>query len=244
MKNVPVKYVEMIHINSEQYTSGSRYDGVWTLSTPVLGTYEVIYQTIDSSKIPWITSSTNFISIQYGGNPSVSFALFPDPTYLPTYQYSTDIDDIANFLQSRLNSLLGMILGYGISVTITNDTDNHRLILVFSDNLTIQWDSSSCHTIFKQSGSPVGNTFYMDTSNIDVYPHLFVHIAENTGYIIDTEPDMESTLIFHTTDTAVLGQKVVFRERTETLTIKFYRASFPETVVPLTNQWDIVLAPV
>lgn len=233
----------MIHINSEQYTSGSRYDGVWTLSSSVRGTYEVIYQTIDSSKIPWISSDTNSLSFQFDENPSVAFSLFLDPADLPTYQYSTDLDSIATYIQNRFNTIF-VGLGYGISVTVTNDTDNHRLILIFTSDITIQWDTSSCHTIFKQSGNPFGDTFYMDTSNIDVYPHLFVHIAENIGSIIDTEPDMSSTLIFHTTDTGVLGQKVVFRDATDTLTIKFYRGSFPSTVVPLNNQWDIVLAPV
>lgn len=232
----------MIHISSEDFTSGTRSNGTWSLSRPIAGTYKVLYQSIEIADIPWITIETNSISIQYSASPSVVFYLFL-PIDLPTYQMSTNLANIATYIETRFNTIF-VGLGYGISVTVTTDADNDRFVLTFTSNITIQWDSSSCASIFKQSGNPHAMVHYMSYKNINVTPsHLYMKVDESVSTLCTSDSDIDATILFHLSDGSLPGQALTFRQATNTLNISFFRASYPEEATELDNKWELVLMP-
>lgn len=236
----------MIHINSEDYTAGTRYDGTWQLSRPIVGNYKVLYQTIELGDIPWISSATENIHFKLeGGFYNITFALFPGAD-LATYQFSDDLNAIATYIRNRVNSEFTAYSAPIQMTSITVDTANERFVLQFnSNNVHIVWTNSTCATIFEGSGeTAASSTQYMSTKNITLSCHLFMKIDESVGYVVSTGSDIDATLIFHTSDIALLGQTVSIRQSVSELNIQLYRASFPEHPVPITLPWELVLVPI
>lgn len=235
----------MIHIASEELTSGTIYNGVWTLSRKISGNYKVLYQQMDISDVPWISSNTQNIHFKLeGGFYHINFALFPGND-LATYSYSDDLNAIATYIRNRVNSEFTAYSAPIQMTSITVDAVNERFVLQFdSNNVHIMWNNSTSASIFKGSGeTAASSTQYMSTKNITLSCHLFMKIEESVSTVVTSNGDIDCSLIFHTYDTPLTSQAVNFRVPTSTLTISFYRASFPTDPVPITGDWELVLAP-
>lgn len=230
-----------IHIDSETYSSGTIYNGIWSFPSSISGSYEIIEQYIDANPIPWINSTNNHVYM-FKDTFVFSFQLFKDEDF-NTYRTNNNTTDIGNYILNRFNEI-GVDLGNLFSVTMNINYTTETYDFTFNEPVTLRYSYWNMSDIFNTGVEDVlGTEFSWSFKNIDLYPHLYLKISESTTSI--DEPDTQNAaIIFHTQGNPLIGMNVSFINLVNELNIAIYRRSMPDNPVEINNKWDLILRPV
>lgn len=238
-----------IHIDSEDYTTGSRYNGVWTFSRDLYGVYTVISQSFEVQDIPWVWEAVDQMRFTIEGVP-ISFALFVPADINVILAYTTKAE-VASYMQTRINYVAAnenpTAPEWSVTVTYNATTDNFQLTFICADtvDVAVDWEHSTCRGIF--GAQNVNATFgYIHTFTagfVRLDPkYVYLSIAEARSRFLTTQ-NFSPNLILSTYDTELTGQKVQFEASSVSLTMKTYLVNICYEPVPLTAGWELVLIP-
>jgi hypothetical protein len=232
-----------IHLFSNDYSSGSIYNGVWQVPTTLNKNYKVTYQYITVDSIPWIWNGIHQLVITAGSSTgTVSFDY-------STLAYETDTTIIANTLESNINTIVNAfpltdarncIVNYNAATL----TDNAFYELTFDDNVVLKFSStlSTSKYIFNIFTDQTISSINLYDTFIYTNPHfLDVYIDESSTQYI-TSRNTFPTLLWATNDVQFTGQEINFRGSTQSLTIKIYRQNIPISPVPIQGRWNLVFS--
>lgn len=244
-----------VHICSNDFDSGSIYDGEWELNESISGYFTLSYLNFNSISIPWMWDGFNGIRIRYA--PDIN-AIGGDVT--GTYEFSstlmdmTDKNDIVAQMVTELNADANIKLGtntYGNAFTSgVYDSVNDRFDFVVNgswDGIQILWshvDCTSRYVFNKTVDQPIllssiglSATYVGDTPKF-----LECMIEQSSSYYINSSSSFP-TLMITTDDIPYLDQQIDVPISTSTLNISFYRTNIPVSPVPLTGEWDMIFRP-
>lgn len=237
-----------VHIAAEDVDDGFSYNGTWNLNREISGIYKLDYLHFDISNIPWMWSTNRNLVIQYvkdeiDENNVLDFD-FDD------IGFSSDYTAIAASLENDIQQGLNGMTETPPTVSVTY-ADNQFEITTSNDGSTIifQWESplSNCKYIFDKENTEnealsYPNSVFLPTRHVTLNPiFLYLTIMESSSKYI-TSSESKPTLIITTQDTAYLNQEIDFPNSVSALNLIFHRVSDPIHPVPVTADWDIVLA--
>jgi len=244
-----------VHICSNDFDTGSIYDGEWQLNQRISGYYTLSYLNFASIYIPWMWDGFNGIRIRYVPD---SEAIGGDVT--GTYEFSstlmnmTDKDDIAAQIMTELNADANVKLGtntYGNAFTAASyDSVEDRFSFTVNpswDGVQIFWahvDCTSRYVFNKTVDQPILlSSIGLSATYISIFPKfLECMIEQSSSYYINSSTSFP-TLLITTNDIPYLDQQIDIPAATNTLNISFYRTNIPVAPVPLTGEWDMIFRP-
>lgn len=238
-----------IHIGSENVESGTRYNGVWSLSSPIKGTYKVVGQSVRDQTIPWSTLQNRNLNFDHTVDEDVhnhEVVLLSDAAIEDGLLTAIDMEAIAEAFQYRFDELGDEVVDTW-SVTVTLQNENTEMIWTWSEEVTIHWDDSSIAKMFHKTGDETGTVFVVSTKYITPYPKLlYVTLEEADSLYVVTSQEplgLKPTLLFSTQDTELLNQNVVLNSVTSEITFKIYLINMTNEPVALTKGWELTLIP-
>lgn len=236
-----------IHIGSENVESGTRYNGVWSLSAPIKGTYTVVGQSLKDQLIPWATLNNRNLNFDHTVDEDLhnhEVVLLSDAAIEDGLLTAIDMSEIAEAFQYRFDELGDEVVDTW-SVTVTLQNQNTEMKWVWSEEVTIHWDDSSIAKLFGKSGDETGTEFIVSTKHITPYPKLlYVLIEESDSSYSITSQESEvkrPSLIFSTQDSELLNQNIVFGTSTDELTVQLYLINMTNSPIELTASWELTL---
>lgn len=250
-KKIYSDYKKMsLHISSLDISSNDQiYDCTINLSETLSGAYNVDYQYIDNTNIPWIWNANYQLRVSQtdnGTNTWRKLISFQYPT-IAFLDYATDGNTIATSLQNSINEQTNAVdIAPGVRriCTVTYRDENLRFDIDFDGPITLLWEDvdTSCGNIWQKTVNETGNSFQLPTTYMTVKPKfLEVDVAESSSYII-TSRGTRPTMLWSTADQSLIDQQIEFLNSTNTFSVKIYRTNVPNDVVPIQNAWSIIIS--
>ena len=234
-----------IHIDSEDYITGSRTDGTWNFNKSLKGTYKVVSQTLEVQTMPWIWTGITNLYLQQDFFVKEFDIILPED--LATYSYSSDKTAIATYFQTRFNYIGGNTPGLDFSCTWTYDSSTELFNVVFNNSVKFWWNFSSCAGVFGINAiltpGQHGTEFNLNAKYINISPrYLYCYISEvSTTY--NCSNGLYPNLIFSAYDNELVNQTIHIPNLINTLTISVYLPNISNSVVPLSASWELILTP-
>lgn len=230
-------------IISEDVTTGTIYDGTWTLSRPVVGHFKLISQYIYPQDIYWMWSANNVIKFRFTkGVDTFNCTVTLPTTYTNTNQFQDISESWGTAIQTELDALAPDV---NVEVHLLDQDTYYDLSFTGDmDFTTILWEDPACTSapVFdKQTNeTDLNSEFAINyTQAMQTVPEfLECKIEESTSETLTTH-DSVTNLIFKTTGEFISGQTINFRVATQTLTIKFYRTGDNTNPVYLQHNWHL-----
>jgi hypothetical protein len=228
-----------LHIDSDDYDTGTLYNGVWNLYRSIIGSYQLISQRVEVQDFPWCWDENNYLQFTVQDEP-FTVNVF-DPADISDFQFSTDKSAIADYIETRLNGLGAFDLPH-FSLLFNYDATNDNFIMTWNQTVSIDWRNSECRQWFnKPKIIETGTIFVLSAKNITISPrYLYFMIDESTTFGV-TDRDLEPTLIVATQDIPLTGQKIVFVTDTSVLSISVYLPNMSTSPLPMTSGWELIL---
>lgn len=134
----------MVHIWSDDLSSGTTSDGVWDLQSPINGVLNLVWHSVDDGDIPWMFTGVNGLVIEIGAADfTVTFT-----------QSDLKKTDAALLVQLESDIDTG-IAGSGATVTVTYIAATDVFNLAFTMSAILKWSDvlSTSALVWNEVGS-------------------------------------------------------------------------------------------
>jgi hypothetical protein len=238
--------MDLISIHSNQFLSGTPYDGVWLLDDHISGTFTLQSEYMTQYDIPWIWKDVNQLKYELEINRNHKFEHYTRIVQL-NHNFLAFAKDLRLIMFSILDVLNTDFSLIGSLITVDGNYDEYNLILFINSpfvfNFSILWEDWDCTAsgVFGKEYNETTSILYLPVSYMITQPQfLEVCIVEADDFYISSSINSDR-LLFPFVSGHIPGQKIVFDNETNTLTIKFYRRNIHYSPVPFNNTWDMFL---
>ena len=219
-----------VHIRSHHRVAGSNSAFTVQLNAPVVGTYKMIYNNIETKPTPWVWTGVDSIEFVRVAD-SVAYRIFLGEL----------VDDTPATAATAIDGILttAAIPGYTSTVATATDFD-----ITFSEPYTIQWLSESRNTanqIFKKYSDETASVHSLTLDNVYNNPeHIYVVIDE-TSSTTHSNFNVNPDLTLSSPGEAFIAEQTVTMNSTSVLTFRTYRASSTYEVCPIVTDFEVIL---
>ena len=235
-------------ILSHDVTTGTIYNGTWTLSRPVSGIFKLMSQYIYPQDYYWMWPDNNQMVLRFrqGTNEYIAVVVLPT-TYTNTQEWANVASSWLSEIQTVLDQIVSDSDGDISSLEATLTSYNTYFALAFTGSIdasSIYWadPNSTSSVVFNKTAnetSPI-NTYILNySSKMTSSPEILECVIEESSGQTLTTHGTAANLIFKTTGEYVSGQTINIRNSTNTLTIKFFSDVDSVNPIPLQHNWHM-----
>lgn len=233
------------YINSEDYDSGDRSNGIWNINRTLQGEYNVISLHIEDQIIPWMWEGVDTFSFRVSnGVDDYEFDVKIDASNGLLSNISTIANNIQTAIQAGFDNAENEDIGYARTVSHSINTSLNTITFNFNDNISILWgdSNSTINKAFNKNNTNQlnVNTFTISSIYINVYPKYLEYYITQSSTEYSTSHGTSPTLLVSTSDFEFTGQSFYIRNSVNFLTIKIYRTNINSDTVPLSDQWNLI----
>lgn len=222
----------MIHISSEDVSSGSSFNGVFTLSNTLSGNLTLKDSFVEAGEIPWL----------YTGCDVLRFTRVSDGMFFQINLPQTSDDATASvelLIETQFDgtgAFAGATVCTFVAATKTYD-------VVVTDAITLIWPDSSARFVFKKEKSANESNvtaFSLGANFVDNRPkYIEYHISETSSIGTSTHGS-SADLFVSTFDDPVRNVTITLSSSHVTLDIEVRRVNVQQIPCPMTLKWDLM----
>lgn len=229
-----------IHIDGNEYDTGTRYNGTWNFTKSIQGNFQLVYQDFSLGDIPWCYSGCDTFEMQDPNNlPAVTTITFPEIS-------STDSTSIRAWFTTAFNTA-----GWVTVSSSSYDSATNQYTFNLSAQILARYDpaySTIAYVFNWVSASPLSgnptNQLVIDGKYFTNDPKYLYVFSSQIKSKLDTSNFNRPSFIISTQDNFVSGQDIFVKTATQTLNLGIYRVNVPIAAVPLDNEFDMIFTPI
>lgn len=229
-----------IHLCSQDIHEGNIYDGTWTFNKNLTGSYQIDYQHMIPSNIPWVYPGCNELYIVNAAIPSQN----------GTVSFPTSYDDDSDAVQLWFINAVDD-LGWVAILGSSYDAATNRYSFEFDKlvNIYTSPDQSSIAPVFDWvyntplHTNPV-TSFTFSGKYINSLPNILeVHSSSIESEVINANGDNPAFFIA-TNGLTIQNQQVNILNNTNELDLQLYRPNNHSSPINIYSHYDVILRPI